>query len=109
MRRASITVVGPYSVTTQKFAEAGETLGIHDHPRQEHTHITIIAKGRFKLIGSRDGEILNEGDLIYWKIDEPHGLIALEPGSVLYNVRTALPKETGFVERDAPMQETRAV
>lgn len=74
--------------------KAGMEGAVHSHP---HRQCGYVVKGSFE--GNVNGEkaVLREGDCYYSLGDEPHGLLALEDGSVLLDVFT--PKRQDFVDQ----------
>jgi quercetin dioxygenase-like cupin family protein len=66
---------------------AGELLEDHIHD-ELHNHITIIARGSFRVTGhaSLAGEIYKVGDVIDWPPNVTHGFIALEDNSRMVQI-----------------------
>lgn len=100
MRRAGTQVLGNISIATHLFSEVGDTLPLHAHPVISHTHRTIVAKGSVRLLGSRDGEVLREGDIANFGVNEPHGFVAVIAPAIIYNVRLAFANEQDWPMRD---------
>lgn len=63
----------------------GDTLPMHDHD-ESTVHITIIARGSFKVHGDGWEMTAKAGDVIDWKVGQRHELIALEPNSRFINI-----------------------
>lgn len=65
---------------------------MHTHP---HRQAGYVVRGSFE--GEVDGEkaVLRQGDCYYTEKDQPHGMVALEDGSVLLDVFT--PRRDDFV------------
>lgn len=102
MRYAGTRVIGKLSISTHLFKEVGDTLPLHAHTFTSATHRTIVGKGSVRLLGSREGEILQEGDITEFALNEPHGFVAVVVPATIYNVRPAFANE-----QDWPMQEAR--
>jgi len=67
------------------FEFAGDELPLHIHTEKDN-HITIVAKGKFKVY-SHDWEIeATEGQLLDFEPDQPHAFKALEDNSRLFNL-----------------------
>jgi quercetin dioxygenase-like cupin family protein len=85
------TSLGALAVTgtIYDFPEAGDELPIHIHAHPGENHITIVARGCFRIEGHPDhaGRILTAGDVADWPLGVAHGFVALEPNSRLVNVR----------------------
>lgn len=66
------------------FESAGDVLPKHNH--DEHTaHITIVARGRLKAY-SHDWEIeATAGQVLDFRVGEPHELMALEDNTRIVN------------------------
>lgn len=65
---------------------AGDILPTHTHT-EEDIHITIIARGSFKVHGDGWEMTAKAGDVIDWEVGQAHELIALEPNSRFVNIR----------------------
>jgi quercetin dioxygenase-like cupin family protein len=63
----------------------GDTLPMHDHD-ENTVHITIVARGSFKVHGDGWEMTAKAGDVIDWKVGQAHELIALEPNSRFINI-----------------------
>lgn len=80
-----LTQHGDLKITMYTFEQAGDELPKHVHDRQT-VHITIVARGRVKVF-SHDWEIeAAAGQLLDFKEGDPHGFIALEDGSRIFNI-----------------------
>lgn len=102
MRQAGTQIFGNISIATHLFGEVGDTLPLHSHPVMSHTHSTIVAKGSVRLLGSREGEILREGSITNFGVNEAHGFVAVDAPTIIYNVRLAFANEQGW-----PMREVK--
>lgn len=69
---------------TWKKGQVGE---IHHHP---HRQAGYVVKGSFEADTQGERAILHAGDCYYATADQPHGLTALEDGSVLLDVFTPM-------------------
>jgi len=58
---------------------------VHAHP---HRQCTYIIKGSFESNVNGEKAILKAGDCVYKEAGVPHGLIALEDGSVILDIFT---------------------
>jgi quercetin dioxygenase-like cupin family protein len=67
------------------FKEVGDVLNRHAHDA-DTVHISIIAKGSFKVSGDGWEYTLNSGALLDWEPGVYHEFEALEPDSRLYNI-----------------------
>ncbi len=63
----------------------GDILPMHDHGISD-VHITIVARGSFKVHGDGWEMTAKAGDVIDWKVGQRHELIALEPNSRFVNI-----------------------
>jgi hypothetical protein len=77
--------LGKLTVTVYDAPEIDDILPMHTHGEQD-VHITIIARGSFKVHGDGWERIAHEGDVIDWKVGQAHELIALEPNSRFVNI-----------------------
>jgi quercetin dioxygenase-like cupin family protein len=65
--------------------EIGDTLPMHSHLESD-VHITVIARGSFRVHGHGWEMIAKEGDVLDWKVGQAHELIALQPNSRFVNI-----------------------
>jgi len=65
--------------------EVGDILPMHTHG-EEDVHITIVARGSFKVKGDGWEMISKAGDVIDWKPGQAHELVALELNSRFVNI-----------------------
>jgi quercetin dioxygenase-like cupin family protein len=80
-----LTQLGDLAVTMYTFEKAGDELPKHVHDKAT-VHITIVARGRVKVY-SHDWEIeASAGQLLDFREGEPHGFIALEDDSRIFNI-----------------------
>ena len=66
--------------------EIGGVLPMHTHDERT-VHITIVARGSFRIHGDGWEMTAKAGDVIDWKIGQAHELIALEPNSRFVNIQ----------------------
>ena len=66
------------------FPEVDDILPMHSHTEAD-IHITIIARGSFKVHGDGWEMTAKAGDVIDWEVGQVHELIALEPNSRFVN------------------------
>lgn len=77
---------GPLRLTVKDF-KCGEVLPVHTH--NEYTnHLTIVASGSLVCRGrpSIEGAVIKAGDVLDWRVGEPHGFEALEDGTRIVQV-----------------------
>lgn len=65
--------------------ETNDTLPMHTHG-EDDVHITIIARGSFRVHGDEWEMVAKAGDVLDWKPGQRHELIALEPNSRFVNI-----------------------
>lgn len=61
-----------------------------------HDQLTYVLKGSFKFTVGDKTEIVSEGDTIFMPSNVPHGCMALEKNSILYDVFT--PERKDFLK-----------
>jgi quercetin dioxygenase-like cupin family protein len=67
------------------FEKAGDILPKHNH-NEDSVHITIVARGKLKAY-SHDWEIeAGPGQLLDFRPNEPHELMALEDNTRIFNI-----------------------
>ena len=67
------------------FQDTGDILPRHAHDT-DSVHISIIAKGSFKITGDNWEHTLNNGAVLDWEPGIYHEFQALEPNSRLINI-----------------------
>jgi quercetin dioxygenase-like cupin family protein len=65
--------------------QEGDILPMHSH-EEDTIHITIVARGSFKVLGDDWDMIAKAGDVIDWRVGQNHELVALEPDSRFINI-----------------------
>ena len=76
---------GKLSGTVFDFECAGDVLPMHQHTEND-VHITIVARGSFKIHGNEWEKIVKAGDVIDWRPNDPHEFLALEDNSRAVNI-----------------------
>lgn len=85
MLQAKPFELGKLRGTIYDFVEAGDVLEKHQHD-EASIHITIVARGSFKISGNEWEQIANTGDVIDWRPYDPHEFVALEANSRIVNI-----------------------
>jgi hypothetical protein len=67
------------------FEEEGVQLSRHTHD-ETTVHISIVARGSFKMVGDGWEMVAKCGDVVDFDIGQYHAFIALEPNSRLVNI-----------------------
>ena len=70
--------------------EVGDTLPMHNHG-EDDVHITIVARGSFRVYGNGWDIVGRAGDVIDWRPGQAHEFIALEPNSRFVNIVKGAP------------------
>ena len=65
--------------------DVDDILPMHTHD-EDTVHITIVARGSFRVHGDGWEMTAKAGDVIDWKVGQSHELIALEPNSRFVNI-----------------------
>lgn len=65
--------------------EVGDGLEMHNHT-EEDAHITVVARGRLKVIGSGWEKEIGAGQIMNFLANQPHELRALEPNTRIINI-----------------------
>jgi quercetin dioxygenase-like cupin family protein len=66
-------------------AEVDDVLEMHTHGESD-VHITIVARGSFRVHGTGWEMVAKAGDVLDWKPGQAHEFIALEPNSRFVNI-----------------------
>jgi len=77
--------LGDIKGTMFTFENAGDILPKHVHTEND-VHITIVARGRLKAYSHDWEQITEAGQLIDFRIGEPHELMALEDNTRIFNI-----------------------
>lgn len=73
--------------------ETDDILPMHTHGEND-VHITVVARGSFKVRGDGWEMTSKAGDVIDWQAGQAHELIALEPNSRFVNIIKTINKES---------------
>jgi quercetin dioxygenase-like cupin family protein len=65
--------------------KADDILPMHTHD-EGSVHITIVARGSFRVHGDGWDMVAKAGDVLDWKPGQAHEFIALEPNSRFVNI-----------------------
>ena len=88
--------LGDIRGTIYDFEKAGDILPKHVHT-EEDVHITIVARGKLKSY-SHDWEIeATAGQILDFRVGEPHELMALEDNTRIFNIlkkHNGIPNDT---------------
>jgi len=77
--------LGKLNGTVFDFPEINDTLAMHKHTETD-VHITIVARGSFRVHGEGYDIISKAGDVLDWDANQLHEFIALEPNSRIVNI-----------------------
>lgn len=77
--------LGDIKGTIYDFGKVGDVLPKHIHT-DESNHITIVARGKVKAY-SHDWEIIaTAGQVLDFRVGEPHAFMALEDNTRIFNI-----------------------
>lgn len=76
---------GKFTGSVYDAPEVNDILPMHIHG-EEGAHVTIIARGSFRVHGNSWELIAKAGDILDWKPGQAHEFIALEPNSRFVNI-----------------------
>lgn len=76
---------GKLNGTIYDAPDVNDILPMHSHGESD-IHITIIARGSFKVHGNGWEMVAKAGDVLDWRVGQAHELIALEPNSRFVNI-----------------------
>ena len=85
MLQPTIRKIGKLNATIYEFAVAGDVLPMHTHG-EDDVHITIINKGSFRIITDTYQKVVVPGQIMDWRVGEPHEIVALEPNGRIINI-----------------------
>jgi len=77
---------GKLKGTIYDFEYENDILPMHSHDI-DTIHITVVARGSFKTSGNGWELIVKSGDVLDWKLHDPHEFVALEPNSRIVNIQ----------------------
>jgi quercetin dioxygenase-like cupin family protein len=86
----AIPIAAPYADgtldgTLYTFANAGDTLPMHDHDAAT-AHITIITRGSFQVSGPGWSQSAAPGPVLSFDPGNPHQFVAMQADSRLLNI-----------------------
>lgn len=67
------------------FEKAGDILPKHIHT-EDNVHITIVAKGKIKAYSHDWEQEATAGQILDFRVGEPHEIMALEDGTRIFNI-----------------------
>ncbi len=72
------------------YERAGDELPVHVHDEATN-HISIISIGSFRCVGNPhiEGKILEQGAVVDWPANQPHGFVALSDGAKMIQISKA--------------------
>lgn len=77
--------IGRLSSLIYEFEVAGDVLPMHTHG-EDDVHMTIINKGRFKIITDTYEREVAPGQIMDWRVGEPHEIVSLEDDARIVNI-----------------------
>ena len=86
MRKITPLVFGILDGNVYDFEQEGDELGPHSHD-EDTNHISIVARGSFKVRGEDWEVTLPTGAVVDWPVRQTHAFIALEKNSRLVNIK----------------------
>ena len=84
--------LGDIKGTMYTFEKAGDILPKHVHT-EDNVHITIVARGKLKAYSHDWEQEATAGQLLDFRVGEPHELMALEDNTRIFNI---LKKSSGI-------------
>ena len=78
--RRQILVYGEDLMMVRVDFAAGAVGAVHSHP---HRQATYVASGRFEATVGGERQLLAPGDCFFVQADVPHGVVALEAGTLI--------------------------
>jgi len=78
--------LGDLTLIVYDFAELGDVLPMHSHNYMDN-HITIVARGSFKVCGKNWEKTADEGTILDWSEGQEHEFTSLSANARLVNVR----------------------
>lgn len=85
MLRDTPFAFGSLKGTVYDFVDANDVLPMHQHD-ETTVHITVVARGSFKIRGNAWERTVQAGDVIDWRPNDPHEFVALEANSRAVNI-----------------------
>lgn len=77
--------LGDLRGTMYDFEKSGDILPKHNHD-ENTVHITIVASGKLKAYSHDWEKIIEAGQLVDFRPNEPHELMALEDNTRIFNI-----------------------
>ena len=77
--------LGDIRGTMYDFEKVGEVVPMHIHD-ESNVHITIVARGRVKAYSHDWEKEAVAGQIIDFRVGEPHEIMALEDGTRIFNI-----------------------
>ena len=77
--------LGDIRGTMYDFEKVGEVVPMHIHD-ESNVHITIVARGRVKAYSHDWEKEATAGQVIDFRVNEPHEIMALEDGTRIFNI-----------------------
>jgi quercetin dioxygenase-like cupin family protein len=77
--------LGQLKGTIYDFDVAGDILPEHTHTEQD-VHITIVCKGKIKSYGQGWENEASAGQIINFKVNQPHEIMAIEDNTRIINI-----------------------
>ena len=78
--RRQILGHGPDLMMVRVEFDAGAVGAVHHHP---HRQVTYVASGRFEIVVGDERTTLGAGDCFFATADVPHGVTAIEAGTLV--------------------------
>jgi quercetin dioxygenase-like cupin family protein len=85
MLLAEPIAVGDLQGTMYTFERAGDVLPKHIHD-ESTDHITIVARGRVKAMSHDWSQTAVAGQMINFRVGEPHEIVALDDNTRIFNI-----------------------
>lgn len=79
-------VFGDLVVEFFDMEEVGSGLNKHVHG-EDYCHISVVARGSIKVFSHDWEKIVKQGQVVDFKIGQPHGMVALEENTRVINIR----------------------
>ena len=77
--------LGDLNMAMIDFEKSGDILPKHHH-LEDSVHITIVARGKLKAYSHDWEQIATTGQLLDFRPNEPHELMALEDNTRIFNI-----------------------
>ena len=80
-----LTGIGDIKGTMYDFERSGDIVAKHVHG-EEDVHITIVARGKVKAYSHDWEKEAIAGQVLDFRVGEPHEIMALEDGTRIFNI-----------------------